>query len=343
MFRFANSEFLYLLLVIPLIVLVFVYSRIWRKKAIEKFGNTTLISSLMPEVSKTKPILKFILIVLAYTCLVFTLAGPQFGTKIQEAKRKGIELILAIDVSNSMMATDVQPSRMERAKQAISKMVDKLQNDKIGLVVFAGQAYTQLPITTDYVSAKLFLSTIGPDIVPVQGTAIGAAIDLAASSFDETAEMSKVIVVITDGENHEDDAVGAAEKAAEKGINVYTIGIGSPAGSPIPIGDNPTNQDYRRDESGNFIMSKLNEPLLAQIAAAGKGKYYFAAESDLGLNKVIDEIGKKDKKEIDAKIYTDFDDQFQYIAAIVMFLLIIEVLIREKKYKWFEKLKLFSK
>ena len=233
-FRFAHPEYFYIFLVLPALVFLFLFNRILRARKLKSFGESELLEQLMPNISTGRPVVKFILWLLAITCLITALAQPQFGSKLTLTKRKGVELIIALDVSNSMKAQDIKPNRLERAKRAIAKLTDRLKNDKIGLVVFAGQAYVQLPITADYSSAKLFLESITTDVVPVQGTAIGAAIEMAMKSFSPNFEGSKAIIIITDGENHEDDAVGMAKKAKDKGIVVHTIGMGLPQARAYP-------------------------------------------------------------------------------------------------------------
>src|SRR5512133_3565036 len=252
LFRFANPEYLYLLLLLPVIILLWVLNEYRKRRAMLRFGNTDLVKKLIPELSRIRPVLKFILQLAAISFAIIMLARPQFGSKLKEVKRQGVEVIIALDVSNSMLAEDIQPSRLERAKQAISRLVENLDNDRIGLIVFAGDAYTQLPVTTDYVSAKMFLSTIGPDMVPKQGTAIGAAIELGMKSFSPGEGKSKAMVIITDGENHEDDPVSAAEAAAKAGIVIHTIGIGSTEGVPVPVSING-RRDYLKDNNGNTV------------------------------------------------------------------------------------------
>ena len=269
MFRIANPEYLYALLLIPALMIFYWYSRNQRRKALTKFGQKEILSVLMPNASSARPAIKFIVLLLALASAIIAMARPQFGSQLKTVKREGIELIIALDVSNSMLAEDIQPSRLEASKRAISQLVDKLSDDKIGLIVFAGEAYTQLPITSDYVSAKLFLNSINTQIVPTQGTAIGAAIDLGAKSFSPNFAGSKVLIVITDGENHEDDAAGAATKAAEQGIIVDAIGMGLPKGALIPDFSNG-QKGYKKDSKGNTIVTKLDEPMLQKIAQAGK-------------------------------------------------------------------------
>ncbi len=334
MFQFAHPEYLYALLLIPFFAIFFVWAALARKKRLQRFGETELVDRLMPEVSKRKPLLKFTLLMIAYGFAVLGAAGPRFGTKLQEVKRKGSEIIIALDVSNSMMAEDILPNRLERAKQAVSRLIDRLGENKIGLIVFAGEAYTQLPITADYVSAKMFLSTISPDIVPVQGTAIGEAIKLAGNSFSPSSEAGKAIIVITDGENHEDNPVKAAEDAQKRGINVYTIGIGDTKGVPIPKKTSSGQRDYWKDRSGNTVMTKLDEKTLQETAEAGKGVYVRATTANVGLNNVYDEINKLEKAEYETKVYTEYAEMFQWPFGVVLVFLLAELLISNRRNKF---------
>jgi Ca-activated chloride channel family protein len=341
MFRLANPEYIYALLLIPALIAFFWYSRIQRRKALAQFGQKEIISVLMPNVSPSRPILKFLIMMLALASIIIGISRPQFGSKLRTEKRKGIELIIALDVSNSMMAEDIQPNRLERAKRAISQLVDKLSNDKIGLIVFAGDAYTQLPITADYVSAKLFLNSVGPNMVPSQGTAIGAAIELGVKSFNPQFVGNKAMIIITDGENHEDDAVSAAKKASDQGIIIYTIGMGSPQGGPIP---DPANgpRSFRKDRQGNTIVTKLDEGMLQKIAEAGKGAYVRANNAQVGLNNLFDEINKMEKSELETQAYADYDDKFQYFIGLGIFLILLDFLILERRNKYLKNFKLFA-
>jgi len=257
-------------------------------------------------------------------------------------KRKGADIMIALDVSNSMKAQDIQPSRLERSKQAISRLIDRLEGDRIGIIVFAGEAYMQLPITTDYGAAKLFLNYIDTDIVPTQGTAIGAAIERATEAFPQDNKHNKAIIVITDGENHEDDAMVAARQANEKGIVVHTIGMGSVEGAPIPVFHNRVQVDFKKDKVGNTIISRLDPEALSAISLEGGGKFIRATNSDDGLSAVIKEISKMEKSEFGAKMITDYEDRFQYFLAAGLLLLIIEFLISERKSKWFSQFRLFD-
>lgn len=342
MFRFGHINNLYFLIAVPVLLALLAYVIYKKKSDLKRFGNHEVISQLMPEASSGRYILKYIIQLFAILALIIGIARPQFGSKLHEVKRQGIEIIIALDVSNSMMAQDIQPSRLERAKQAISKLVDELINDKIGLIVFAGKAYVQMPITTDYVSAKMFLSAISTDIVPVQGTAIGSAIELGMNSFTPAVESSKALIVITDGDNHEDDAVQAAKLAAEKGIKVCTIGIGHPEGSPIPVTVSGGQKTYLKDREGNTVVSKLDEKTLQQIAAAGNGVYVRSSDTRLGLNTVLDELNKMEKQEMDVKTYSDYDERFQYFFGLALLLLFIDMFILERKNRWLSKIKLFE-
>ncbi|MDP4210914.1 MAG: VWA domain-containing protein [Bacteroidota bacterium] len=339
MFQFAHPIFLYLLAVIPIILIFHSISAKRRKKLLADFGDTEIIRELMPEKSRTRPFFKLVLLLFAWAFFVFGIAGPQIGSKLRENKQKGIELIIALDVSNSMLAQDIQPSRLERAKQAISTLVGKMENDRLGLIVFAGQAFTQLPITNDYISAKMFLSNISTNSVPVPGTAIGAAINLASKSFSPNLKGDRAIIVITDGENHEDDAVEAAKAAREKGIFVHTIGVGLPQGAPVPV--EAGSQNYIKDASG-VVISKLDEDMLQKIAAAGDGNYVRATNTQLGLNSIFESIKKMNQSEYSAKNYSDYEDQYQWPMAVAFLFLLIEAVIMERRTKWSRRLKLFQ-
>jgi Ca-activated chloride channel family protein len=296
---------------------------------------------MVPELSKTRPVLKFILQLIAFLAGIIMLSRPQFGSKLEDVKKQGVEVIIALDVSNSMLAEDIQPDRLTRAKQAISRLVDNLDNDKIGLVVFAGDAYTQIPVTTDYISAKMFLSTISPDMVPKQGTAIGAAIDLGIRSFSPGEGTSKAMIIITDGENHEDDPVKAAEEASKQGIIIHTIGIGSTEGVPIPQMSNG-RKEYLKDVSGNTIITKLDEDILQKIAVTSNGNYVRASNTNIGLDEIFREIKKMKKQELESTMYTEYNDQFQIFAALFVFLLLIDFIIMDRKNRRLVNIRLFN-
>lgn len=339
MFRFAHPDFLYLLFLLPALVAFYVYAMIVKKKAIKKYGNPTLLAELMPEVSTKRQHLKFWLLFGAITMVIFIIVGPQFGSKLETVKRQGVEIMVCLDVSNSMLAEDVSPNRLDKAKQMLSRLTDGFTNDKVGLIVFAGDAFTQLPITSDYISAKMFLSSINPSMVSTQGTAIGAAINLAARSFTPDETTDKAIILITDGENHEDDAIGAAKAAAEKGIHVNIVGMGDPKGSPIPI---QGSNNYMKDKDGNVVITKLNEQMGQEIAAAGNGMYVRADNTNSALKALQKEIEKMNKTELDSKVYSEYDEQFQIFAWIALFLLIADFMTLDRKNRIFRKVKLFS-
>lgn len=343
MFRFENIHYLYGLALLPLFILVALLIRSWRKKALLRLADVNLIGTLIPDFSRFKVGIKLFFFCLAFFFLIVGIANPQNGSRLEEIKREGVDLIIALDVSNSMRAEDLTPNRLENAKLAISRLIDNLRDDRIGIVVFAGQAYVQLPITTDYAAAKLFLENISTDMIPTQGTAIGTAIELAVNSFDAKSGNSKAIIVITDGENHEDDAVKAAELASEKGITVHTIGMGSPDGAPIPVYQNGHQSGFRKDNSGTTVITRLDENTLQQIAAMGHGAFVRANNSQAGLNVIFDQINKMQKKEFGSKVYTDFDDHFQVFLLLALFFFCIELLISETVSKWWVKLDLFGK
>jgi len=335
MLQFAHSQLLYLLLIIPLLTGWYILTRFRAKRALKKFGDLEIIEQLMPQVSFSRPSWKFSILAAAFAFLVLTLAGPRFGSKVKETKRSGIELEIALDVSNSMLATDVSPNRIENAKLAIQSLIEKLKEDKIGLIVFAGDAYTQIPMTTDLSAAQVILSSINTGIVPKQGTAIGSAIDLGMKSFSQDKSKNKALVLITDGENHEDDAIASAKEAANKGIKVFTIGIGSPQGAPIPDG-----RDYKKDKDGNVIMTKLDVEGLQQIAMAGKGSFQ-AGNIHTALGNIVKELNKMEKGEMGTQEFDEFDEQYQWVAAIALLLVLIEVFVLSRKNKWLSKINLF--
>lgn len=339
MFRFANPEFLYLLFILPAIIVFYIYSLIARKRAIKKYGNPTLLSELMPEVSEKRQSLKFWLLFCSIGVMIFVIAGPQFGSKLETVKRQGVEIMVCLDVSNSMLAEDVAPNRLDKSKQMLSRLTEGFTNDKVGLIVFAGDAFTQLPITSDYISAKMFLSSITPEMVSTQGTAIGKAINLAVRSFTPNETSDKTIILITDGENHEDDAIGAAKNAAEKNIHVNIVGMGQAKGAPIPLGG---GNNFMKDREGNVVISKLNEQMCQEIAAAGNGLYVRADNTNSALRALQSEIEKMNKSEQESKVYSEYDEQFQLLAWIVLALLVVEFLILDRRNRIFRKVKLFS-
>ena len=340
MFRFSNPNSLFFLIVIPLLVLLYIYGVYSQKKRLKTFGNPVLLRTLMPNVSYVRPLVKFIILLVAITCLIIALARPQFGTKLETNKRQGVEAMVVLDVSNSMLARDVQPNRLEYSKMILSKLFDEMIDDKVGLIVFAGDAFIQLPITSDNVSAKMFLSSISTNMVKRPGTAIGTALDLAIKSFgDKESDVGKTIILITDGENHEDDAVAAAKLAASYGITVSVIGLGRPDGEPIPI---EGTMSFRKDRAGNIVVSKLNEEMCQQIAKAGHGTYVRADNSSSALRVITKEINAMQKGDIETKAYSAYDEKYYIFAWIALFLLIVEFIILNRQNKRLSKIKWFD-
>ena len=340
MIQIAQPQYIWLLAIIPALLVVYALHARNKRKALSRFGNIQLMKPLMPLVSVRRGWFKVILLCLALFFFTLGLIRPQLGARLKEVKREGVEIIIALDVSNSMLAQDFTPNRLERAKLAISRLVDKMRNDRIGLIVFAGDAYVQLPVTTDYVSAKIFLNSISPGIVPKQGTAIGAAIITSIRSFSlQSDEKSRVLVIITDGENHEDDAVAASEEAAKQGIAVYTIGIGSEEGKPIPMGDG----SMLKDREGNIVVTKLDEITLQKIATAGRGSYTRASSSDLGLDRLIEDVRNMEKRELSSVVFSDYDEQYMYFFGIALFFLVLEIFVLERKNRWTKSFDIFKR
>lgn len=338
MFKFANPNALFLYILLFLVVGIYFYAGHRRKSALRKYGDPNLLAALMPEVSPYRSKIKFWITFVAMCFMVLLIARPQFGTKVETVKRHGIETIIALDISNSMLAEDVAPNRLEKSKNIISKLVDSFEDDKVGLIVFAGDAFIQLPITNDFISAKMFLESINPGLITRQGTNIKAAIDMATRSFTPREGVGKAVIIITDGENHEGGAIEAAKAAAEKGMSVYVMGVGSPEGSPIPTGRN----DFRRDKEGNVIVTKLNEQMCQEIAAAGNGVYIRIDNTNNAQKILQKEIDKLAKADIESAVYSEYDEQFQVMAWIALILLLLEMLLMVKKNPRFKNINLFG-
>ena len=328
MIHFAQAQFLLLLLLIPFFFVIQALVLKFRRNRIRKFGDENLVRQLMPSYSGSKVWVRLIFFALGFFFFVIGLSRPQIGAKIKEHETKGAEIMIALDVSNSMLAEDYSPNRLDRAKLAISRLVDKLRDDRIGLIVFAGNSFVQLPITTDYVSAKMFLNSISTESVPIQGTAIGEAINTAIRSFSAQSEKSRAVIVITDGENHEDDPVAAAKQAAEMGVRVFTIGVGSPEGKPIPM-----DGELLKDKDGNIVVTRLDETVLQDVAAAGNGAYVRAGNSEFGLNPIIDDIRKMEDEKYSSIVFEEFDEQFMYFMAIALFFFVLEMLVGDRRSK----------
>ena len=339
MFRFADPTYLYLLAVIPVLAIIRFLTYRNQKKRLRKFGDPKLLRSLMPDVSRFRPAVKFWILQGALALLVVMLARPQFGTKISNEQRTGIETIIAMDISNSMLAEDITPSRLDRSKMMVENLVDHFTNDKIGLLVFAGDAFVQLPITSDYVSAKMFLSSIDPSMMATQGTDIARAIDMATHSFTQEEGIGKAIIVITDGEDHEGGALESAKAAKDAGMRVYVLGVGSTQGAPIPI---PGTGDYMKDNTGNTVMSALNEDMCRQVAQAGGGAYIHVENNSAAQDQLDNELSKLAKKETTSTVYSEFDEQFQAVAILALLLLILEICIFDRRNPLLKRLSLFG-
>ncbi len=330
MFRFENPSLLYLLLLlIPFAVLFLLFLR-WRKNKLVAFGEKSLVVMLAPQGSPSKHILKFILWSLAFVFVILGLANPQIGSKTEKVKRSGIDVMIALDVSKSMLAEDIKPNRLLRAKNFINTFIEQLNNDRLGIIIFAGHAYLQMPLTVDYSAAKLFLNTVNTDLVPTQGTDIAAAADLARESFVKGETKHKALIVITDGEDNEGGAEEAIEAAAKEGVKTFIVGLGTEKGAPIP----DARGDYKRDGDGNIVLSKANFEMMEALASKGKGKAFLAGNGNEAINEIFKELGRINTKDFEEYVFTDFNDQFQWCLAIAAMLLFIEFLLSERKFKW---------
>ena len=337
MLRFEDPIYLWMLLIIPILVLVrFI---VWRKRKrnLRKFGDPSLLKEMMPDVSKYRPTIKFCLLLSAITILIFMIARPQVGSKISHEKREGIEVLIALDISNSMLAQDVIPSRLEKSKLLIEDLVDHFTNDKVGLVVFAGDAFVQLPITNDYVSAKMFLQNINPSLITTQGTDLARAISLSQSCFTQREHIGRAIIVITDGEDHEGGALEVAREAYKKGINVFILGVGTSKGAPIPDG----NGGYLKDNSGQTVLSALNEHMCQQVAKAGNGVYIHVDNTSDAQEKLNKELSKLQSGISDTVVYSEYNEQFQIFGIILLLLLIVETILLESRNPLFKQINLF--
>ena len=339
MFRFENPIYLWLLLIIPILIIMKIMMWYVQRKKLSRIGNPTLLKELMPDVSRFRPWVKFLLLITALSSLILALARPQFGSKISHEKRNGIEAIIALDISNSMLAQDVQPSRLDKSKLMIENLINSFINDKIGLVVFAGEAYVQLPITSDYVSAKMFLSDITPSLISAQGTDIARAIRVSLSSFTQQKGVGKAIILITDGEDNEGGALEAVKEAKEKGVNVFILGVGDSKGAPIPLG----NGEYLKDNHGQTVMTALNENMCKEIAQTGSGTYIHIDNTSLAQEQLNNELSKLQKGDSDAVVYSEYNEQFQIVALLSFILLLIEVCLLERKNPLFKRFNLFKR
>lgn len=342
MFKFEHTIYFYAFAAVPLMFFLVLWYFLSRAKKLRKIGDSQLVQKLVPYSSKRKRIIKAAIFTAGFSSLILALCNLQTGSKLTEVKREGADIIVCIDVSNSMLAQDLSPNRLVRAKYALEKMIDMLEGDRLGLIIFAGEAYVQLPITTDYGAAKMFLESIDPGMVAVQGTNISDAIKKASESFSSDEGKNRAIILITDGDNHETEAIDAAEEAAKKGIMINTIGIGSLNGVPIPLVENGTVKGYRKDREGQTVITKLDAELLKTIAAKANGVFVHASQADLGLDAVLDKISQLDKSQLESKMYTDYEDQFQWFLGLALVFFFIEFLLSERVSEWYKKINLFG-
>lgn len=339
MFRFEDPSFLYGLILVPVFLLLFWWSEIRRTKRLRLYGDLSLLKQLMPEVSTSRRWIKGGLLIAAVALMFVLLARPQFGSSVRNTKHHGIEAMIALDISNSMLAEDVQPNRLEKSKMIISKLVDQFTDDRVGFIVFAGEAFTQLPITADYISAKMFLDEISPAMISTQGTDIQSAINLAMNSFTPQKGVGKAIIIITDGEDHEPGAEEAAAAAAKKGYHIYVLGVGSPQGAPIPVG----NGQYLKDNTGNTVVTRLNEDMCKRIAQAGKGAYIHVDNTSMAQDVLEQEMNKLGSAEFSSESYSDMDEQFQAVALLILLILIVEIVVLERQNPFISRLRIFRK
>ena len=342
MYILEEEKFFWLLLIIPALIVLFSGLLIWKRSKQNQFASPEMMELLTPDKSKFKSWLKFSLLLLAFALLVFALVNPKIGTKMETVTREGVDIVFAIDVSKSMEAEDVAPNRLEKSKQLVTQIINNLASDRVGIIAYAGSAFPQLPITTDYASAKMFLQAMNTDMVSSQGTAINEAIELSSTYFNEEEQTSKVLFIISDGEDHEGDIGNVVKEAADKGIKIFTIGVGSIKGGPIPMKRNGVIQSYKKDQNGETVITKLNEETLKEIAGDGNGEYIQGNVTKDVLDKVTESLQKLDKTEFEAKQFADYQSQFQWFLGLAILLLLLDVFLLERKTKWIKKLNLFN-
>jgi Ca-activated chloride channel family protein len=332
----------WLLLVIPILIVLFVIVQFWKRHAQNKFANQRIIKRLSPSRSHFKPILKLIVLCLAFACLTIAMVNPKIGTKLQTIKRQGVDIVFAVDVSKSMLAEDVAPNRLEKSKQLVTQIINNLASDRIGIIAYAGKAFPQLPITTDYAAAKMFLQSMNTDMLSSQGTAINQAIQLARTYYDDEEQTNRVLIIISDGEDHSDVALDVAEAAADEGIKIFTIGVGDVKGAPIPIKRNGIVLNYKKDNAGETVITKLNEETLKSIAKEANGEYINGRNTTQVVESIRDILNRMDKKEFEAKEFAEYKDQFQWFLALGIFFLLIDIFLLERKTAWLNRLNLFN-
>jgi Ca-activated chloride channel homolog len=340
--RFEHTEFFYLFFLLPVFFLAFLFARYFRRKALRSFGRQEIILKMMPLVSVRRMWIKFSLLMVAVGMVILAAVNPMIGSRLEEARIEGVDIMIALDVSRSMLAEDIKPNRLERAKLSVSRLIDRLEGDRIGVVLFTGQSITQVPLTSDLHAARMLLRTTSSESIQTQGTAIGSAIDRAVLSFAEDDLTNKVLIIISDGENHLDDPIEAARTARQRGLTIHTIGIGTAEGAPIPVYRNNQLTGFQRDNQGNTVVSRYDENILREIARAGGGVFQHGREADLGLGNILDEIKKLDTEEFDSLVFADYESRFHYFVAIALIILLIELFLYERKNRWLRKLKLFN-
>ncbi|MCL5246360.1 VWA domain-containing protein [Cellulophaga sp. 20_2_10] len=343
MIQIDEKSYFYLLFIIPVMVIIFVLLLIWKKRAQKKFANSYLLKRLTPTKSSFKSILKFIVFILGLTLLIIGLTNPKIGTTLETVKREGVDIVFAVDVSKSMLAEDIAPSRLAKAKRIVSEVISQLGSDRIGIIAYAGQAYPQLPITTDYGAAKMFLQGLNTDMLSSQGTAINQALDLASTYYDDDEQTNRVLFIISDGEDHsEGSTTGSVEKAVDQGIKIFTIGVGSEKGAPIPIKRNGVLESLKKDLQGDVVITKLNKDVLEDIADDGNGQYIDGTNTEAAVKIIKEELNKMDKTEFEAKQFSEYKDQFQWFIGAGLFFLFLDIFLLDRKTKWLQKLNLFN-
>lgn len=342
MYQIEEPKYFYFFISIAILIVMYLFVSFWKLKKQREFADLSLLNQLSPQKSKFKPILKIIMIVLALSFLVFALVNPKMGTQLKTVKRQGVDIVFALDVSKSMLAEDIAPNRLEKSKQIISKIVDKLGSDRVGIIIYAGNAYPLLPITTDHGAAKMFLQNANPDMVSSQGTAINEALKLAKTFFDDDTQTNRFLFIISDGEDHEKNSSNVAKEILGVGIKTYTIGVGSNKGAPIPIKRNGKFIGYKKDNKDEVVITKLTVETLKDIAKKGEGKYIYGNRTSKTIEFVEDLLLKADKKEFETKQFSDYKDQFQWFVGIGLLFLVLDVFLLNKKTKWIQKLNLFN-
>ncbi|WP_455169089.1 vWA domain-containing protein [Aegicerativicinus sediminis] len=342
LFQLEEKIWFWALWIIPIVVLLFLLVQYWRRRTQRKFADKELLKRLSPERSLFKSVLKLIVICLAFLSLIIALVNPKIGTKLETVKREGVDIVFAVDVSKSMLAEDIAPNRLEKAKQLVTQIINNLTSDRVGIIAYAGKAFPQLPITTDYASAKMFLQSMNTDMLSSQGTAINEAIDLAKTYYDDQDQTNRVLVIISDGEDHSDIAANAAEDAADEGIRIFTIGVGDGKGAPIPLKENGITKNYKKDQNGETVITKLDESTLRSIASEGNGEYILGNNTADVIEQMKDILNNMDKTEFESKQFSDFKDQFQWFIGLAIFFIFIDVFLLERKTAWLKRLNLFN-